>query len=111
MGFRYFVDDERLRVFRSMSAARKLQWLDEAREFSIRTAPAHAKRNWQKLRRGELRRYELWASRDRSEHTLFDAENQSARESLREGDELLFAFDAPSWDEALAWRDWVLGYE
>jgi len=51
-GYTYFVSDEQLRAFRRLTPEQRLRWLDEMREFSIATAPQHAKAWWQRLRAG-----------------------------------------------------------
>jgi len=38
-GYTYTVSDEQLRTFASMSLSRRLQWLEEMREFTYRLAP------------------------------------------------------------------------
>jgi len=49
-GFSYHVSDEQLRAFRRLTPDQRLRWLDEMREFSVRTAPARAQRWWRRLR-------------------------------------------------------------
>jgi hypothetical protein len=51
-GFRYWVPDEQLRTFASLSPARRLQWLEELRETTFKMAPPHAIESWRRLRRG-----------------------------------------------------------
>lgn len=51
-GFHYYVSDEQLRVFASLSPARRLQWLEEMREFTVRVAPPEAQRWWRRFRDG-----------------------------------------------------------
>ena len=48
-GFSYTVSDEQLRTFRSMTPSRRLQWLEEMREFTYRLAPPHVRERWRKL--------------------------------------------------------------
>ncbi len=50
-GYTYWVSDEQLRVFASLSPSRRLQWLEEMREATFRMAPPHVKERWRKLRR------------------------------------------------------------
>ena len=50
-GYTYFVSDEQLRTFASLSPARRLQWLEEMREATFRMAPPHVIESWRKLRR------------------------------------------------------------
>lgn len=52
-GFHYYVSDEQLRVFRSLTPERRLAWLEEMRELTITLAPAKAKRWWRRLRAGD----------------------------------------------------------
>lgn len=49
-GFHYTVSERQLRVFRSCSPARRLQWLEEMRELSWQLAPPEAKKWWSRLR-------------------------------------------------------------
>ena len=107
-GFSYFVTDTQLDAFRSLTPGQRLQWLDEARDFSVRVAPTSAKRSWQRLRRGDLTAYELWANEERTEYTLFPEENKRTRQLLSPNWKLLYAFDARSWEDACAWRDEIL---
>lgn len=50
-GFTYWVSDEQLRVFASVTPARRLAWLEEAREATFRIAPEKTKEIWEALRR------------------------------------------------------------
>lgn len=50
-GYSYWVSDEQLRTFASVSIARRLLWLEEMRELTYKLAPPHARANWEKLRR------------------------------------------------------------
>jgi hypothetical protein len=50
-GYTYKVSDEQLRTFASMSISRRLQWLEEMREFTYRLAPPHVRERWNKLRK------------------------------------------------------------
>ena len=52
-GFHYTVSDEQLAVFRSLSPARRLAWLEEAREVTWRMAPEKTRRWWRHLRKAE----------------------------------------------------------
>lgn len=53
-GFSYYVSDEQMQAFAGLSPLQRLQWLDEARRFTLlgRT-PITAERQ-ERLRRGEL---------------------------------------------------------
>jgi hypothetical protein len=51
-GYTYTVSDEQLRTFASMSLSRRLQWLEEMREFTFSLAPPHVRERWRKLREG-----------------------------------------------------------
>lgn len=50
-GYTYWVSDEQLRTFASLSPARRLQWLEEMREFTYRLAPEKTRESWRRLRR------------------------------------------------------------
>ena len=52
-GFTYWVPDEQLRTFASLTPERRLRWLEETRETMFRLAPAHVRESWARLRRGE----------------------------------------------------------
>ena len=109
-GFTYFVTDAQLDAFQTLTPGQRLQWLDEARDFSVRVAPPEAKQSWRQLRRGNRKSYELWANGERTRYSFFSEDNESARQSLSPGETLLYAFDAASWEEACAWRDEILGW-
>jgi hypothetical protein len=49
-GYTYTVSDEQLRTFASMSLSRRLQWLEELREFTYRLASPEIRERWRKLR-------------------------------------------------------------
>jgi len=49
-GYTYTVSDEQLRTFARVSLSRRLQWLEEMREFTYRLAPPHVLEHWRKLR-------------------------------------------------------------
>jgi hypothetical protein len=44
---------EQLKVFASMTPARRLRWLEEMREFTARVAPPEAQRWWRRFREGK----------------------------------------------------------
>jgi hypothetical protein len=48
----YYVSDEQLRVFASLSPDRRLAWLDEMRALTAELAPPEAQRWWRRFRRG-----------------------------------------------------------
>jgi hypothetical protein len=48
--YTYTVSEEQLHTFSSMSLSRRLQWLEEMREFTYRLAPPHIRERWRKLR-------------------------------------------------------------
>jgi hypothetical protein len=50
-GFTYWVSDEQLRTFASLSPERRLRWLEEMRELTFELAPAKTKAAWAILRR------------------------------------------------------------
>ncbi|UQA62872.1 hypothetical protein [Polyangium aurulentum] len=51
-GIHYFVGDEQLRVFASLTPAQRLAWLEEMREFTALVAPPEAQRWWRRFRDG-----------------------------------------------------------
>ena len=51
-GYTYWVSDEQLRTFASLSIERRLRWLEELREVTFRLAPPHVRARWDRLRRG-----------------------------------------------------------
>jgi len=50
-GFTYWVSDEQLRTFASLSPERRLQWLEEMREFTSQVASPKARASWERLRK------------------------------------------------------------
>lgn len=50
-GFTYWVSDEQLRTFASLSPARRLQWLEETRELMFKMATPEVRARWNALRR------------------------------------------------------------
>jgi hypothetical protein len=50
-GYVYYVSDEQLRTFASVSPARRLQWLEEMRELTFRLASPEIRARWKLLRR------------------------------------------------------------
>jgi hypothetical protein len=52
VGFTYWVSDEQLRTFSSLSPARRLQWLEETREAMWKMATPETRAHWRRLRGG-----------------------------------------------------------
>ena len=52
-GFEYWVSDEQLEAFGHLSALERLQWLDEARRFTLLTETEETRERRERLRRGE----------------------------------------------------------
>lgn len=52
LGFHYYVSDEQLRVFASLTPGRRLRWLEEMRAFTVRVAPPEAQQWWRRFREG-----------------------------------------------------------
>ncbi|MDB4956268.1 MAG: hypothetical protein JWO36_3837 [Myxococcales bacterium] len=50
-GYSYWVSDEQLQTFSSLSPARRLQWLEEIRELMHELAPSSVRESWARLRR------------------------------------------------------------
>lgn len=50
-GYTYTVSDEQLRTFASMSLSRRLQWLEEMREFTYRMASPEVRERLKRLRK------------------------------------------------------------
>lgn len=51
-GFSYFVSDEQLALFARLSDFERLQWLDEAREFTLLARTTVTAERQERLRRG-----------------------------------------------------------
>ena len=51
-GFGYWVSDEQLAVFSSLTPDARLRWVDEMRELTCAMAPPEAKAWWRRLRAG-----------------------------------------------------------
>jgi hypothetical protein len=51
-GVYYYVSDEQLRVFASLTPTQRLAWLEEMREFTALVAPPEAQRWWRRFRNG-----------------------------------------------------------
>jgi hypothetical protein len=49
-GYSYWVNDDQLRAFSSLSAARRLQWLEEMRELMHELASPEIRERWARLR-------------------------------------------------------------
>ena len=52
-GFDYYVSDEQLRAFGRLTPLQRLQWLDEARRFTLLAQTPETARRQERLRRGE----------------------------------------------------------
>lgn len=50
-GFTYWVSDEQLRTFASLSPERRLRWLEEMRELTFEMAPEKTRASWRRLRK------------------------------------------------------------
>jgi hypothetical protein len=53
LGVHYYVSDEQLWTFASLTPDQRLQWLDEMREFTASLAPPEAQRWWRRFREGK----------------------------------------------------------
>lgn len=52
-GFTYWVSDEQLRVFSSLTPGQRLRWLEELREWTWKAASEETRQSWARFRRGE----------------------------------------------------------
>jgi len=52
-GFSYFVSDDQLRTFQSLSPLQRLKWVDEARRFTLLGRTPETARRQERLRRGK----------------------------------------------------------
>ena len=55
-GFDYFVSDEQLRTFSQQSVERRMQWVEETRQFTWHAASPETRERWRKLREHPGRR-------------------------------------------------------
>ena len=109
-GFTYYVSDEQLKTFASLTPEQRLTWLDEARDFSVRTAPKQARRSWNLLRRCGTQRYELWSTSNTGtlEFTIVLEDDDKARALLSKNAILVYVVDAQSFEQALSWQAYAL---
>jgi hypothetical protein len=49
-GFTYFVSDEQLRVYATLSVEQRMQWVEDTRQFTWHTASAQTRAAWLRLR-------------------------------------------------------------
>ena len=52
-GFSYFVSDEQLRIFQSLSPLQRLKWVDEARRFTLLARTPETALRQERLRKGK----------------------------------------------------------
>ncbi|MEQ9498127.1 MAG: hypothetical protein RIT81_14745 [Deltaproteobacteria bacterium] len=53
-GFSHHHTDEELRAYRKLSAEQKLQWLQDAWQFTVDFLPEEKRRIMEKMRKGEI---------------------------------------------------------
>ena len=52
-GFSYFVSDEQLQVFQSLSPLQRLKWVDEVRRFTLLARTPETAQRQERLRQGK----------------------------------------------------------
>jgi hypothetical protein len=52
-GFSYFVSDDQLRAFQSLSPLQRLKWVDQARRFTLLARTPETARRQKRLRQGK----------------------------------------------------------
>ena len=52
-GFRYYVSEEQLRAFAKLTLLQRLEWVDEARTFTLMARTPETAERQERLRRGE----------------------------------------------------------
>ena len=55
-GFTYYVSDEQLRTYAAQSVERRMQWVEETRQFTWHAASPETRERWRKLREHPPRR-------------------------------------------------------